>query len=331
MLLPAGDERPTSETRHEAGMILFALLTWLLRPLLWIGRQFWDTFRIKDGSTVVLNGPGDSSDCRPELLCVGIDHFKGTCIIQIPFTIANSGRAAVSNLALRIQLPKRLTLDVPAHAVGPLTGVVAYSVDSGPYYALQSFEVPSLRIDESVTFPVLLRIRDADWIEVEAGEPREKTGNITLINYLVKTPVRIALLKIRITAHADNIRARRREWDLLLTPAGSLDSLAQKTHVCVGVYRIWSSAKKLFRFPVIGSTVFAPILKREFQQAALIHARAKEWVVRPEVGPFFDIGRSDEILPAEFSRRLLANPGKDATKFRDWLRRIQEARPPYYH
>lgn len=310
-------------------MIDFPVLAWITRPLLWFFRFVWSTLRIKDGSFVSLGGIGDTEDSRPEFLYLGLQGTEITCLVHLYIAVKNEGRAPIRNLSVRVQLPRNLTADLNLERANAVSYDVFYTTRIGRRSVVLNFET-SLRIDEGALFPILLRIRPSDWIEARAGGHRNREGNLMLADYRLATPVRVAALRIRVSAQADNMRSSSRAWDVWLTPAESWEQLENHTSALGAIQRIWNLDSKAFIFPFRGSLVFMPPWRGRYQPGALVHLSSDHYARNPELARVFEITPSAEFIPAQVYRSLVANPGEEGIEFRNWVRSVRQARPDYY-
>ena len=296
---------------------------------MWLVRFIWSKLRIKDGSFVSLHCIGDTQENRPEFLYLGLKETEITCLVRLYIALKNEGRAPIRNLAVRVQLPSKLAAEVKMERANPDGADAFYLTKADRRSVVLNFET-SLRIDEGALFPILLRIQPSDWIEVRAGGPQERKGNLALTDYRVATSVRVAALRMKVSAQADNIRASGREWDVWLTPAESWAELENNTSALAAIQRIWSIGSKAFIFPFLGSAVFVPSFRGRYQLGALVHMSSDEYTREPEFARFFDLSDSEEFVPAQIYRSIVANPGEDKTAFRKWVRSIRQAKPDYY-
>jgi hypothetical protein len=307
-------------------MIEIPVLTSVIKAIVWLFRLIHGASRIKDGTTVSLSSAGDGESDRTELLFIGLKGTEQTCLVQFPIIVTNDGRAPVRNIAIRITLPKQLSVNVLRDNEAQ-SGV--YQTEDG-LNAYFNIEMPSLRIDDSVLLPMLLRITPNDWIDVKADGPQKQVGRTVLVDYDAELSVRIVALRVRVTVHADNIRAVSRRWEVWMTPAKSLRELKKRRTALVTIQRIWNMGFKAFSFPLIGSLVWMPLSMRQFQSAALMQLTSNQFAVAPETGLFFQILPNQDFIPVQFHKRVAVNPGKRRAAFRNWVQNIRHAKSTYY-
>lgn len=310
-------------------MIDLPILTWITRPIVWVSRFAWSKLRIKDGSFVSLGCIGDTKESQPEFLYLGLQETDITCLVRLYLSVKNEGRAPIRNLSVKVELPRNLTADVRMERANPSGSDAFYSTKIGRRRVVLNFET-SLRIDEGALFPILLIIRPDDWIEARTGGPKKRKGDLVLTDYMLATPVRVAALRMKVSAQADNIRSCYREWDVWLTPAESLDHLENHITSLAAIQQIWSIGSRAFIFPFRGFSIFLPPWRSRYQQGALVHLDSNECAQATEFGRLFDISLSEEFLPIQIYRRLAVNPGEGGIEFRNWVRSIKQAKPEYY-
>jgi hypothetical protein len=188
----------------------------------------------------------------------------------------------------------------------------------------------SLRIDEGALFPILLRIRPGDWIDVKARGPQERKGDVIFTDYSSATPIRVAAFQMKVSAQADNIRGTSREWDVWLTPAEDWTDLENRSSALAAIQRIWSVGSKAFLFPFWRSVVFMPSVRGSYQPGVLIHLSSEAHAVGSEAARFFDVSDGNGFTPLKIYRSLGANPGEEGLVFRDWVRGVRKEKPDHY-
>jgi hypothetical protein len=303
------------------------ILGWITHLLLAGVRFVRDTFRIKDETRVSITTIAQQRGRLPETLCLGLTGTEQTCIVQIPLIIANKGRAPVRNLAVRVLLPRALIPDFQAIQLDPISKGSFHQETVNGHIVQHTYQLPILRIDETVELSVLIRVRPTDWITVKAGGAETSPGFVKIGS---RAPIQVVGLNVVAAVHAENIRAVFGRMDIWITPAKNLADLQQKSTNVFMVQRIWRYGASIVRFPLVGSLVFSPWLPWTVHSGALVHLSEGRAIEQAKAARFFDVKATDGFLPVKYGPHILANPGRNRAKFSKWLKRVYETRPPYY-
>ncbi|MGD9542447.1 hypothetical protein [Methylocystis sp.] len=292
-----------------------------------IFRFLWRALRIKDGTHVFVSSVGERDETpRPKILVIGFEDSKETCFVQLPLLIKNEGLNPVKNLAARVELPKTLCADLHEKPPNSPTGEVIYKIDTYPSLVGINYELPTIRIDEGVVLPIMIRIRPSDWIALKVGDERKNKERFS--KYGIDPITRLIGLRIDASVHADNIRAVHRRWDVWLTPSKDYEELQNRSTDLLTVKCIWDKGDRAFRFPFLWNIAYAPRLR--MVPAAVVQLSSEKYAVSPEPGRLFEAFPGNEFIPSEFSDFVLANPGSEKADFDKWVKDIYDSKPPYY-
>jgi hypothetical protein len=310
-------------------MIEHAWLVSLARLLKSLVQHLWGTTRVRDGSRVVLVGPGDTEEDRPEILVIGLGGGDQLSFLQLHLGVMNKGLAPARNLAISISLPKRLLADFPMRRSDPESSASFFRTDEDEFNVTLHFHLPTLRIDEAVAVPLSLRISRDDWITVKAGGHQVRQGDFFSVDYRAEVPLNLIALNVRMVALADNIRAADRSWEIWLTPAKSWNDLKTLSIILIAIQRIWKRSVGAFVLPILGSAVLMPRWRSRFQKVALIYLKSNELARLGEIGQLFRVKPGTEFLSGQYYRSVAANPSSIG-EFLRWATRIRRERPAYY-
>lgn len=305
----------------------------LIRPVVHVCTRIWKTVRIENGSQVTLHMIGDRQGFDPRILCIGLSNVGSVCFVHLRLIVANTGLAAVRNLAVRVNLPRSLTPSIDMPQVRLPTGESTFTVAMDPDTNQRTFHLPSLRIDETAVLPLVLRIAPSDWLSVPVGPEGTRRGDLSLSP--IGRPqelIKLVILSVAVTAHADNIRASQRRFELWFSPASTEAEIKAHFRRLATVAQIWRHRYRAFLLPAIGPFVWMPSFPRAwfFDRAAVLNLVSTKAVAKPEPGRWFDLDREFEFVPAEVYRHLVANPGSKRGLFRQWVEDVYALRPKYF-